>query len=305
MNEKKFLGVDCLEAAFGNLNMLLTLSVGPRIISLRYGKSENLFAELPDASLDYLNGGKFHLYGGHRLWLAPEDPVVTYIPDDWPINVKVQPNSVELIQEVDRKTGLRKIIRVQDSGHKDAVIVDHLVCNEGEAEKKIAPWAISQMKSGGTGILPLRATRGDSPFLPDRSLILWPYTDIYDKRIHVHKDFVFVNTLPQNERAVKVGTSNVMNWAAYYKEPYLFVKYSAKADGTCALDLGAEAQCYCDHRCLELETLGLYQVVKPGETAVHREIWRVVEKPFPSLTPEALRDYIKNDELANVFQGML
>ena len=305
MNEKKFLGVDCLEAAFGNLTLLFTLSVGPRIISLRYGKSDNLFAEMPDASLDYLNGEKFHLYGGHRLWVAPEDPAFTYIPDDWPINVKTQSGIVELIQEVDRKTGLRKIIRVQECGNKNAVIVDHLICNESSAEKRIAPWAISQMKSGGIGILPLRATQGNSPFLPDRSLVLWPYTDIYDKRIHIHKDYIFVNTLPNDEHAVKVGTSNLPNWAAYYNEPYLFIKYSRKADCTCALDLGAEAQCYCDHRCLELETLGLYQVVKPGEIATHREIWRVVEKPFTMLTPEALQDFIKNDELANVFQGML
>jgi len=206
---------------------------------------------------------------------------------------------------VERKNGLRKSMGVQECGHKDAVIVDHLIRNEGETEKKIAPWAISQMKSGGTGILPLRATHGDSPFLPDRSLVLWPYTDIYDKRIQVHKEFIFVNTLPKNERAVKVGASNLLNWAAYYNAPYLFIKYSAKADSSGALDLGAEAQCYCDHRCLELETLGLYQLVKPGETAAHREIWRVVEKPFSALTPEALADFIKNDEGANVFQGML
>ena len=305
MNEKKFLGVDCLEAVFGNLTMLFTLSVGPRIISLRCGGSENLFAELPDATLDYLNGEKFHLYGGHRLWVAPEDPALTYIPDDRPVKVNTQPGLVELIQEVDRKTGLRKVIQVRGGGHENAVIVDHLVRNEGDSEKKIAPWAITQMKSGGTGILPLRAVQGDSSFLPDRSLVLWPYTDIYDERIQVHEDFIFVNTLPANERAVKVGASNLLNWGAYYNAPYLFIKYSSKADDTCALDLGAEAQCYCNNKFLELETLGLYQVVKPGESATHREIWRVVEKPFPSLTPEALADFIKNDEENDLFHGML
>jgi hypothetical protein len=305
MNEKKFLGADCLEVKFGNFTLLFTLSVGPRIISLKYGNSDNLFAELPDASLDYLNGGKFHLYGGHRLWLAPEDPALTYIPDDWPVNVNSQPGTVELTQEVDRKTGLRKIIRVQDSGNKDAVIVDHLVCNEGSSDKKIAPWAITQMKIGGTAVLPLKSTNVESPFLPDRSLILWPYTDIYDERIHVHKDFIFVQTLPKNEKAVKVGVSNTQKWAAYYTAPYLFIKYSNKADNGCSLDLGAEAQCYCDNKCLELETLGLYQVVRPGETVVHREIWRIAEKPFSALTPEVLHDFIKQDEMAAVFQGML
>jgi hypothetical protein len=289
MNEKKFLGVDCLEAVFGNLTMLFTLSVGPRIISLRCGGSQNLFAELPDVTLDYLNGEKFHLYGGHRLWVAPEDPALTYIPDDRPVKAITQPGLVELIQEV----------------HKNAVIVDHLVRNEGDTERKIAPWAITQMKSGGSGILPLRAAQGDSPFLPDRSLVLWPYTDIYDERIQVHKDFIFVNTMPLNERAVKVGTSNLLNWGAYYHAPYLFIKYSSKADDTCALDLGAEAQCYCNDKFLELESLGLYQVIKPGESTAHREVWRVVEEPFSSLTPETLTDFIKDDEENDIFQGML
>ncbi|MDK2980602.1 MAG: hypothetical protein PWQ55_949 [Chloroflexota bacterium] len=305
MIEKKFLGLDCLEEQFGSLTLTFTQAVGPRIIALQHKGSQNLLAELPDATLDYPGGGKFHLYGGHRLWVAPEDPALTYLPDDRLVEVKTYPGTVELIQEVEKQTGLRKIIRVQESGYENAVIVDHLVRNEGDTERKLATWAISQMRMGGTGILPLRANSMKGTFLPDRALVLWPYTDLYDARLHVHDEFVFVDTLPLDERRLKVGASNLPQWGAYYNDPYLFIKYSSKADPGCALDLGAEVQCYCDQRFLELETLGLYQTVKPGGTAAHREVWRVVERPFAHLTPAALREFIQQDEMAQIFQGML
>ena len=36
----------------------------------------------------------FHLRGGHRLWAAPEDPRVTYRPDDDPVEVDELPDGV-------------------------------------------------------------------------------------------------------------------------------------------------------------------------------------------------------------------
>ena len=58
---------DCVELSTGPFQILATINVGPRIISLRVNGGENLFAELFDETLA---SGSYHLYGGHRLWYA-------------------------------------------------------------------------------------------------------------------------------------------------------------------------------------------------------------------------------------------
>jgi hypothetical protein len=81
-------GVPCVRISNGVLTLLVSKSVGPRVLSLQMHDSENLFAELPGLSLECPGAGDFHFYGGHRLWYAPEEPARTYLPDNDPIEIK-------------------------------------------------------------------------------------------------------------------------------------------------------------------------------------------------------------------------
>ncbi len=302
---RNFLGVECEEARLGDFELLLARSVGPRILSLEFRGSGNIFAELPNEYLDYLDRGRFNFYGGHRLWVAPEEPAVTYLPDDHPVRIVKEADGIELIQAEGAPNGLGKSIRIQATTYADVITVDHTIKNEGAATQKLAPWAITQLKLGGTAAFPFKATIEENPLLPDRSLVLWPYTDIHDERIKIGRELVFVHSLPVSENALKIGVNNVRRWVAYFIDGYAFIKYSSKADPCYSLDLGAEGQCYCNHKFLELETLGLYREVEPGETAVHREVWRMVEYPSASVSEEALLETIKKDEMAEICLGLL
>ncbi len=75
--DTQYAGHDCVNLFNDQISIWVTRSIGPRIIGVSVGDGENLFAELPDVTLDYLGGGQFHFYGGHRLWHAPENPEVT------------------------------------------------------------------------------------------------------------------------------------------------------------------------------------------------------------------------------------
>ncbi len=55
---------------------------GPRVVRLiPKALGENLLAEIPDAVLPSPHG-PYHLYGGHRLWHAPEQSARTYVPEE-------------------------------------------------------------------------------------------------------------------------------------------------------------------------------------------------------------------------------
>ena len=80
----------------GKTELTVTLDVGPRIISLRtylekQGRMSNniMYEDVPDVvnkdcSSYYGEGKVWHIYGGHRLWLSPED-ITTYYPDSYPV----------------------------------------------------------------------------------------------------------------------------------------------------------------------------------------------------------------------------
>ena len=54
---------------------------GPRISALiPAGTQQNLLARLDDVAWD-TEYGRYLLYGGHRLWAAPEISEITYFPE--------------------------------------------------------------------------------------------------------------------------------------------------------------------------------------------------------------------------------
>lgn len=305
MSGKEIPSYDYAELDLGEVNLLVTRSASLRILSLKFRGSENIFADLHDEFLEIPGGGKFFFIGGHRLWVAPEVPSLTYSPDHLPVMVKKFSEYTELIQEIDSNTGIKKTIRIQKTDFENVIIVDHSIENAGNKLMKLAPWAITQMQLGGTAILPLHITdEKENLFLPNRSLILWSYTDIYDPRIRIEQDFIFLGTSPLGS-AIKIGVPHIQKWIAYFIKNILFIKYSDNFGSDCSLDLGAAGQCYCNEKFIELETLGNLRKIKPGESVRHREVWRLIIPPFSNITCEAISDFVNNDEMADVCRRML
>ena len=110
MKTEKFFGQECVSLQNGSLELLVTKSVGPRVLSLQLAGGENLMAELPDFVTDCPGTGTFHFYGGHRLWHAPEEPSRTYLPDDEPVEISPLENGLKATQQTESKTGLQKSI---------------------------------------------------------------------------------------------------------------------------------------------------------------------------------------------------
>lgn len=275
MKKVKINDIECVEIANEKLTLLASRSVGPRVLSLKYKNGDNLLAELPGITLDCPGVGPFHLYGGHRLWYAPEEPRITYLPDDNPVSVEAMENGVHITQDVETQTSLRKELEIHLIEDQAEIEVRHTITNEGDQEWTIAPWAITQLIPGGVGILPLfGGGNPDNPTLPDRSIVLWPYTDIDSKYITWGNEQILIQAQVQ-EGSLKVGFPNPAGWIAYWIEGTLFVK-RAKYDPQLAyFDFGSSTQCYCNPHFIELETLAPITELAPGESVEHVERWQV------------------------------
>ena len=277
MKKVDFLGIECIQIANDHISILATISVGPRILSLQTHAGENIFAELPDATLECPGAGLFHFYGGHRLWHAPEDPQVTYLPDDTAVRATAIGNGIRLTQEKESKTSLQKELEIRLLDDLPAVEVRHILTNRGDRECTLAPWAITQLKPGGVAILPQFTDFIDNnPTLPNRSVVLWPYTDINGEDITWGNETILVHAHMKDGR-LKIGFPNPVGWMAYWNKGSLFVKRTAFIQGGEYFDRGSSSECYCDPRFLELETLAPVSKLQPGGCIEHIEGWELYE----------------------------
>jgi hypothetical protein len=292
MTHVNFLGLDCLPLKNEHLTLLVAQSMGPRILSLRLNGGENLLAELPDAVLDCPGSGKLHLYGGHRLWHTPEEPSRTYLPDGSPVEVTQLENGYLLTQDVEAKTGLQKSMRIQLVENAPQVIISHQLTNRGLWSVPCAPWAITQLKPGGVAILP--QTLDDTCVLPNRSLVLWPYTDPSTANMQWGKNYILLRA--RMTSPFKVGFPNPRGWLAYWLNGTLFVKRARYEAQSAYFDFGSSSECYCNDRFIELETLAPITNLKPGSSIEHVETWELynnVECPRDEKDAQALVEKLK------------
>jgi hypothetical protein len=261
-----FEGHDCVRLEDGDVAVVVTMSTGPRVIGLLI-ENENLFAVLPDAFLDTPDGERFRFLGGHRLWVAPEVPTLTYRPDDRPCAVIEVEDGVRVEAPADGAQLAKSIAVRRDS---QGWIVDHVVQNASQRSMTIAPWAITQLRTGGEAVLAI-ASREQGP-QADRSLVLWPYTDLGDPRIRLGRDEIHIDAASSGA-PLKLGAAPSDGFVSYRLENHRFEKRIDVVPNATYADRGAAVQVFvCDDFC-ELETLGPLETVPPGETASHRERW--------------------------------
>ncbi|NPV06711.1 MAG: hypothetical protein HPY83_01955 [Anaerolineae bacterium] len=267
----------------GRLEAIVTADVGPRVLRLGLVGGPNEFAELPEVSQP-TPYGDWRLYGGHRLWHSPEAMPRSYYPDNDPCTVEVDDDYVSVAQAVEPPTGIQKTMRLRPG--EGFIEVDHVLTNEGLWPIEAAPWALSVMAPGGTALLQPASQRDPQNLLPNRSLILWPYTDLTDDRLVLGRDLILLHQRADAAGPIKVGVNNDGGWAAYYNQGRLFIKRFAVDIFAVYPDNGCTVECYTNAQMLELESLGSLVLLEPGESAYHTERWYLFEVPHLPLDDE-------------------
>jgi hypothetical protein len=262
---------NCYRLAQDNLELIVTGDVGPRIIRLGFVGAENEFAEFPN-DLGQTGGTDWRLYGGHRFWHSPEDPTRTYYPDNEPVTVTAEAGTMRAVQPRETTTGIQKELILTHVG-RNQVIVRHRLRNLGLWPVELAPWALSVMAAGGMGIVPQPTAAHPNGLLPNRTLVLWPYTDMADSRHHWGSRLILLRQDPLAETPTKLGLSANDGWAAYVRGDHLFLKLFDYLEGAVYPDHGCSVEVYTNSHMLELETLGPLQCLDPGGSIEHLEHW--------------------------------
>jgi hypothetical protein len=97
----------CYRVSNGEIELVVTGDVGPRVIRFGFIGGPNFFKEFPE-QLGKSGEEKFQLRGGDRVWKAPEDPVATWAPDNVPVEIRPTSTGIIARAPVEPLTKLQK-----------------------------------------------------------------------------------------------------------------------------------------------------------------------------------------------------
>jgi hypothetical protein len=263
--------------------------IGPRILYLASEKKPkaNLFTVLPKAGVQ-TEDGLWKTYGGHRLWSSPEKMPRTYSIDNSPVKVTSKKGSFTIRGNPEPKNSVQKEITIKPLPQKGVQLV-HSIKNIGRWPIRMACWGLSVMRKNGFAVIPIKPSKtGKRSLLPDRRVILWPYTTVSDKRVKITDDFIFLLQDPKAPAPTKIGASANPTWTAYWVDGAAFVKTFSKEEGEYP-DFGCNVEAYTFMNILELETLGPLRLVEPSQSIQHVETWRIFDVGDLSPEPEDVK----------------
>lgn len=267
----------------GAVELLVTLDVGPRVLSYKPVGGKNVLKEF-EQQLGKQGESEWMIRGGHRLWAAPEDTTRTYALDNTPVRHQVLKGGVRLTPEPEKQYGIQKEIDVQLASTGSQVTLTHRIKNIGTQATTLAPWALTVLAPGGVEIIPLppkrphpgspKNAKSAADFAPDQAMVLWPFFDFKDPRWTFGSKYL---TLRQdaNRGPTKIGLAHRGGWVAYLNAGTLFVKRFDYQAGKDYPDRGCNFETFTNEEMLEAESLGPLVRLEPGQSVEHTERWEL------------------------------
>jgi hypothetical protein len=263
----------CIRLYNSEIELIITADVGPRIIRCGYIKKQNLLY-VSDAEKGKTGGKEWHIFGGHRLWHAPEEMPRTYYPDNFPVGYIWNGTTLKLIQNIEETTGIIKEMDITLDSEKNHVNIVHRLINKNLWAIETSAWAITAHAAGSRVILPQEPYIDPAEnLLPARPLVLWNYTLMNDPRWIWGNRYIRLKHDAAVTSEQKIGILNKQGWSACLLNDNIMIK-SFKFDPDAVYpDYGSNNEVYVNEHLLEIETLGPISRILPGKSTEHTEDW--------------------------------
>ena len=259
-----------LFAENGDIKLGIPLDFGIRISYLSYKNSKNLFFEQPKDMTDLATEEGWRVYGGHRLWLAPESEK-DYNPDNSPISYEVLDDKIILYQENDELLKVKKSIEISFADDSTVRVKNNLE-NTDNKTRTFSVWAVTSMDGGGTEYIPLKY--GERSYSPLTNVSMWYYTVLGDERAEYTPELIKLTNRPYPTK-YKIGVGHPNGTIKYVNHGVCFEKIFDIFKDKQYPDSNVSFETFmCDHM-VEVETLSPLKEVAPNQTVSHTELWRL------------------------------
>ncbi len=275
VEEQSYKGTKCLILRNNMVELCISLCFGPRILSYGFIGGQNFF-HVFDEQITSNEKDIWHIYGGHRLWLAPEDLVRSYFPDNHPIKYTHEGNTVSLIAPVETFAQVQKIIDITLEENNTHVYLNHRIINRNAWSIEFSAWALSVMRAGGRAIIPHEQYKPHpEACAPARPLVLWHFTAMDDPRFRWGKRYIQMSQDNAYENKLKIGVLNTKGQEAYILGDEVFIKKHDYIAGASYPDMGCNTEFFTMPHFLEVESLSPLRRVEPNDEICHKETWQL------------------------------
>ncbi|WP_346319207.1 hypothetical protein [Chitinophaga sp. YIM B06452] len=241
---------DTVKLYAGNTEMVIGVSMGPRILSLRRNGGENLLYEDHTG----FKVGEWKMYGGHRFTVAPET-AASYYPDNSACEVSATGTGL-LIRAPQRHDGIRLSMEITASP-AEGFNIRHILENNGSSAWHGALWAITCVPRTANLLARCSFSKVD----------YWPGTAPENWKLAAD----LMVPLPGQHRG-KTGWHEDAGWLAAI-QPSGTLIICNNDHGTEKVNNNLEIFVCKDYA--ELETLGPQQTIAPGCSAGHLQQWHI------------------------------
>ncbi len=231
----------------------------------------------------------YHSYGGHRLWIAPEEHPKTIYPDNAPVIWKQEGEWIHFTPPAETSTGFQKELTLSIDPDKSRVRVLHRIVNISGKPQTAAAWAVTVMAPGGRALVPHEPQRPHpESLLPVRPLVLWSYTDMSDPRWSWGSRYIQLHQDKNVRTPQKVGMLNTPGWCAYENNGQLFLKRFPFKQGTQYPDFGCNCEIFTNAKMLEMESLSPLMTLSPNDSIAHEEQWSLFKNVNLGSSPDEI-----------------
>jgi hypothetical protein len=271
-----FEGLDAIELRTAAHRLVALTAKGPRIAFWGRPNGDNLLLWNPGK----YRRGEWDLMGGHRLWAArpgADEAEETYATDNEPCTVKVLANGFTVTGALDRVHRVRRGITVT-AATDGRVTLDHFLRNESDMLWSGGLWAL-------TCTVPSKQSTYTLP-LGDGSS--WDYATIIsfrtwggghggvgfdDPQFGFTKDAMILKPSGRENKRMLKADAGIIAWHDASRKT-LFAKHAAYAPES-NYPLGTNLAVYVGPKnfMVEMETMGAFATLKPGQVLKHRETW--------------------------------
>lgn len=273
-----------LHLSDGKTEVSAALDFGIRVVGLSAAGEPNLFYRQPEDDQEYRTPKGWRLYGGHRLWTAPEGDW-SYYPDNAPVSWELSEEGVSLEQA---DPWLRITKRLTLAFQPDGWIrVEHRASNTDVKPISCGVWGVSTLSAGGSMEVSLPPA-GEDDYAPGRMVQLWGKTSLSDPRIRMEGDRLLLLQTP-SDAFFKIGLYTSRGEAVYRNHGQRFTCRFGSGEAPYP-DGGCNFEAFLSSTMMELETLGGLCTLLPGEERTHTEFWQV--EPEDSERTKSNEDHI-------------
>ncbi|XOQ44178.1 MAG: DUF1861 domain-containing protein [Clostridium sp.] len=286
----------CIKITNGILDCIVTIECGPRIIHFGFTGEKNVF--YTDLERKYkhqtenntsvsVKNSVYYLYGGHRLQICQNHH--TDLPDNLPVVYGVQSEGVTFTPPQPKQLAIQLSFEIIMGKEASDIMVVHTAKNCSRKTMIFSLFPATVLEGGGIAVI--EQNQKTQPGCPNRTINLWPETDINDSRIFYGNRFITVAQEKGNQTALRIGTNNLPGWAAYAGNNFTFVKRIVPNPQAAYPDGGSYCEVSLTEDFAELSSLSPMYEVKPGETIRHVENLALYHSGKPPV-------FVNEDEIA-------